>query len=362
MRWCLLKDSGVFVIRRWNCGKYERMPVSKYRHIRNDEALLAEFVLRLNAPLDVKEAVNFRHAFINDALLEDYKEWLLARFPTRQTDARCEFHYLKKHFLDYFIAKLDIKDPSKWESVAETKWAKYLLSPDVPRGTTTKKHIILAANRFLRWLHKRRPTEVPAMHLRPLTSAVFKEWDQQRKIDKTYKVRTFITDAHWAAICKNLPATLAPFVYLSAYYGLRRSETLGLTNGAVRKGHLAVEKQLLAAPEGGEPQFKPLKGRDNREVPHWFATAAQAYEWVVQVQEHRVHPRTLTERWINYMERLGKLPYDFHDLRHTFATNAMIKYPPREVQLACGHKNIETTMRYAHKKPRDDNEEFKPAS
>ena len=38
--------------------------------------------------------------------------------------------------------------------------------------------------------------------------------------------------------------------------------------------------------------------------------------------------------------------YDFHDIRHTWITKA-IRLPnvePRDVQLAAGHKNIETTM------------------
>jgi integrase len=52
--------------------------------------------------------------------------------------------------------------------------------------------------------------------------------------------------------------------------------------------------------------------------------------------------------------------YDFHDLRHTFITKAISAYPPRDVQLAAGHKSIETTMRYAHDNRNLDDEVFNP--
>ena len=40
--------------------------------------------------------------------------------------------------------------------------------------------------------------------------------------------------------------------------------------------------------------------------------------------------------------------YTFHDLRHTCITKMMRLQVPRDVQLAAGDKNIQTTMQYMH--------------
>ena len=58
-----------------------------------------------------------------------------------------------------------------------------------------------------------------------------------------------------------------------------------------------------------------------------------------------------------------KFTYDFHALRHTFITKALgAGHTARDVQLAAGHKNIETTMRYAHDHRTMDDEIFTPAA
>jgi hypothetical protein len=86
MKWILSKEKqrGVDrpVIRRWVDGKLERMPVAKYRRIRDDYSALEEFVKRQNAPLELRQKVDYKHAFINDALLTDYYEDLLTDIPT----------------------------------------------------------------------------------------------------------------------------------------------------------------------------------------------------------------------------------------------------------------------------------------
>ena len=47
-------------------------------------------------------------------------------------------------------------------------------------------------------------------------------------------------------------------------------------------------------------------------------------------------------------------PIRFHDLRHTFGTLAVQKFPVTDVQAWMGHKDIKTTMRYAHHVPKHD--------
>lgn len=350
MRWSLGKEKWkgkeVWVIRRWNPekGRPERLPLPKYRRIREDPEALAALVERLNAPIKAREAVAFKHAFINEALLTEYHGYLEAQIPSRK-GALNEFGYLKKYFLTFFIGELDLISPDDWHAVHETKWAKFLLSPKAPKSSKTKRDIINAANRFMRWLCRRRPEELTFKEFIPISKAKFREIEARRELDGEIRERQFITDSDWKRIRSALTPELTPAALLAYMYGLRRAEAIGCIPGDVRKGYLSVERQLLNITP--EPSYGPLKGRMTRKVPHWFQTPAEAHGWIGALQATRMHPRTLTDRWNALMDQLG-LDYDFHDLRHTFLTKAIRLHNPRDVQLAAGHKHISTTMSYLH--------------
>lgn len=352
VRWGLYKDRGRWVIRRGA----ERLPTGKYRRIRHDESLLREFVARLNAPLRTKEAVAFKHAFISPELQAEYLEWLESQIPTKR-NAHCEYTYLRDYFLNYFIGTLNLANPLDWFVVHETKWAKFLMSEEAPAAAKTKRAIIQAANRFMGWLHKKRPEEVPPLVFKPLSRAVFKEIEATRRMRGEAKERRAISDADWKKIRSALlQESIRPLVFLSRFYGLRRSECLGVGQGDVRQGHLCVERQL-----GRLGTYLPTKGRGHRKVPHWFARPEEVYCWIEEAQKKLMHPDTLTDRWNDLMIRL-ELPYDFHDLRHTFITKAVQKYPVVDVMHAAGHKDLKTTNRYVHDDRQTDDAPFKPAA
>jgi integrase len=352
VRWGLYRDRGRWVIRR---GK-ERLPTAKYHRIRHDELLLREYVDRLNAPLRVKEAVKFKHAFISPALLAEYQEWLEAQIPTKR-NAQCEYTYLEEYFLNYFIGQLNLSNPLDWFSVHATKWAKFLLSDVAPKSAKTKRAIVQAANRFMGWLHKKRPEEVPPLVFQPLSRAVYKDIEAARQMRGERKERRAISDVHWKEIRRSLSEEpIRPLVLLGYFYGLRRSECLGVRPEDVRQGHLCVERQL-----GKLGTYFPPKGRGPRKVPHWFARASDAYAWAEDLQKALMHPDTLTDRWNALMVALD-LDYDFHDLRHTFITKSVRKHPVADVMYAAGHKDLKTTSRYVHDARPSDDAPFKPAA
>jgi integrase len=66
---------------------------------------------------------------------------------------------------------------------------------------------------------------------------------------------------------------------------------------------------------------------------------------IKEAQNHRVHPDTLGMYFAALMKKL-KLPYQMHDLRRTFITKVLELNSPKQVMLAVGHANIETTMKY----------------
>jgi hypothetical protein len=360
------KGAERFIVVRWvrypdGTATLERLPVAEYRKIRNNELEMRKLVLRLNDRVSREDravqAVELRHAFIDTALLDEFREYLLAQIPSRN-NATTAYYYLTNYFLNFFINQLKMNDPLQWHEVHETKWAKYLLGPDVPGSAHSKRIIIATANRFMHWLHKKRPTEVPPLEFKPFTRARFKEIEAKRKMKGETRERKVVTDADWKRILVQADAEIEPFILLCYHYGLRRAESMGLQPADLRRGYLSVERQLVAY-TNGTPGYSPLKGRQSRTVPHWFCKPGDAHRWISEALSNLMHPDTFSDRWEQLMKRLA-LDYDIHDLRHTWVTKAIRVQAPRDVQLAAGHKNIQTTMRYAHDDRELDSEVFEP--
>jgi integrase len=62
----------------------------------------------------------------------------------------------------------------------------------------------------------------------------------------------------------------------------------------------------------------------------------------------------LRRRYKRSLKRAGLRPLRFHDLRHTFGTRMIAKADIRRVQEWMGHADIQTTMRYLHYAPREE--------
>jgi integrase len=59
-------------------------------------------------------------------------------------------------------------------------------------------------------------------------------------------------------------------------------------------------------------------------------------------------------RYRKALQTAGLRPLRFHDLRHTFGTRVIAKADIRRVQEWMGHADIQTTRRYLHYAPRED--------
>jgi integrase len=62
----------------------------------------------------------------------------------------------------------------------------------------------------------------------------------------------------------------------------------------------------------------------------------------------------LRRRYKAALSAAGLRPLRFHDLRHTFGTRMIAKADIRRVQEWMGHADIQTTMRYLHYAPREE--------
>jgi integrase len=369
--WFISKEGTRFTVRQemrdTATGKksFRRYPREKYKMYENDLSALEAFVKRINErefkAEKAYEAVKLKHAFIDDALLADFEEYLRANIPSKVYVTGIMGH-VKRHFIGYFVNELHLKDPVEWHR-NQVKWARYLQSNVA--APKTKRAVVQAANRFIGWLSTQRP-DVPKVRFEPISRAVYSTLIAEHAADDKVQKPKMIEDADWDTIKDKLPKDIAPFVLLGYHYGLRRGETLAMEKKDVKNGYLAVERQISSVSRDTDGKLlgyktKILKGKLTREVPHWFCKPVDAHKWAALAAELRIHPDTLGQRWAQLMRDLG-LHYTFHDLRHTWVTKAIRKekVSPRDVQLAAGHKNIETTMGYLHDDRQHDDEEFNP--
>jgi integrase len=370
------------VIRRWvtlpdGTKINERYPAKGLANFIGKPGELEKLVIRLNGEVseDLKRKQKFeiRHAYIDPLMLEKYLDFLKSRIPNEGNVTR-EYRYLTKYFLDFFINKLQLASPLEWH-LNQDKWCWALLNqfPStkvreselyriwptavyLPSDTTVRM-IVQGANRFMAWLHQRRPVEAHPLVFSPVSKAVFKKYEADRERLNLVEQGEFIPDSDWEVIKKNLPSELRPFAMLAYNYGFRRSEVLGVQLENVMESYYHCTQQLDGIQKGlihegspiGKPRYRSLKGRKARKINHWFSTPEDCYDWIETIFNKMllVHQDTFSDRWAIFIKSLD-MTYDFHDLRHTFITKAVMKYPHSDVMLCAGHENIETTMGYFH--------------
>jgi integrase len=161
--------------------------------------------------------------------------------------------------------------------------------------------------------------------------------------------------------------------------GMRRSELLGLRWGDLdlEAGVLLVRRGLTISPGGGVEIEDPkrfssrrrleispkvatvLKEHRGRQAEERLAAGPGGWQDEGFVFASRsggfIHPNTLYTAYFKKLrDRAGVPPIHFHDLRHTYATQALL-LPNAKIKVVSetlGHKDIATTLRiYAHVLP-----------
>ena len=113
----------------------------------------------------------------------------------------------------------------------------------------------------------------------------------------------------------------------------------------------------LTTPKSGKVRAVPLAPA----VAAALAPLRQRADWVgdddlvfVGVAGGYLDGSALRRRYKAALAAAGLRSLRFHDLRHTFGTRMIAKADIRRVQEWMGHADVQTTMRYLHYAPREE--------
>jgi integrase len=149
----------------------------------------------------------------------------------------------------------------------------------------------------------------------------------------------------------------------AAFTGLRMGELLALRwrdvdfVGSAVRVRASYYAGHLTTPKSGKVRAVPLAP----DVATALAQLGRRRDWIgdddlvfAGVGGDYLDGSALRRRYKDALVRAGLRPLRFHDLRHTFGTRMIAKADIRRVQEWMGHADIQTTMRYLHYAPRDE--------
>lgn len=145
------------------------------------------------------------------------------------------------------------------------------------------------------------------------------------------------------------------FLFVALHAGLRRGEILALRWGAIDLDarRLTVEhtawKGELVAPKSGRSRIVPLTAELTAALRRWQRVCAGEVVFPNRQGQVAVSHTCVTYAMNRALALAGLRHIRFHDLRHTFASNLVLKGRSlKEVQLLLGHHSVTMTERYAH--------------
>jgi integrase len=163
----------------------------------------------------------------------------------------------------------------------------------------------------------------------------------------TCRIR-YLTREQYEALLRASPEDIRGLVVAAVHTGLRLGELLSL-NWA----HVDLENGFLSVddPKNSAPAKVPLNAAAAR-VLQEIRTATRSVRVFVGLQGRPLAMRTVEKRFSRALCRAGIENFRFHDLRHTCASwLVMAGVELRKVRDILRHRDIRTTMRYAHLAP-----------
>ncbi len=176
-------------------------------------------------------------------------------------------------------------------------------------------------------------------------------------------LQVFSPEEVWALVRAATSEQDAALFLTAAFTGLRMGELLALrwrdvdfagSSIRVRASYYAGH---LTTPKSGRVRAVPLAP----DVASGLAKLGGRSDWVgdddlvfAAAAGGYLDGSALRRRYKLALTAAGLRPLRFHDLRHTFGTRMIAKADIHRVQEWMGHADIQTTMRYLHFAPRDE--------
>ncbi len=182
-------------------------------------------------------------------------------------------------------------------------------------------------------------------------------------LSRTGDIEVFSPEEVWALVRAAASEQDAAIFLTAAFTGLRRGELLALHwrdvdfTGSVIRVRASYHEGVLSTPKSGKVRSVPLAP----DVAAALAKLGQRGAFIsdddlVFVGEwgSYLDASALRRRYDSALKRAGVRRLRFHDLRHTFGTRMIGKADIRRVQEWMGHADIQTTMKYLHYAPREE--------
>jgi integrase len=176
-------------------------------------------------------------------------------------------------------------------------------------------------------------------------------------------IGVFSPEEVWALVRAADGEQDAAIFLTAAFTGLRMGELLALRwrdvdfAGNVVRVRASYYLGQLTTPKSGKVRAVPLAPA----VASALAPLSQREHWIgdddlvfVGAAGSYIDGSALRRRYKAALAAAGLRSLRFHDLRHTFGTRMIAKADIRRVQEWMGHADVQTTMRYLHYAPREE--------
>ena len=177
------------------------------------------------------------------------------------------------------------------------------------------------------------------------------------------EIEVFSPEEVWALVRAAASEQDAAVFLTAAFTGLRMGELLALRwrdvdfAGATIRVRASYYLGALTTPKSGKVRAVPMAP----DVASALAGLGRREDWVgddelvfVGLAGGYLDGSALRRRYKSALGAAALRPLRFHDLRHTFGTRMIAKADIRRVQEWMGHADVQTTMRYLHYAPRDE--------
>ncbi|MBN2845530.1 MAG: site-specific integrase [Deltaproteobacteria bacterium] len=172
----------------------------------------------------------------------------------------------------------------------------------------------------------------------------------------------FLTEEEIKALLDACPSHLREIVVCAINTGMRKGEILSLKWDQIRNGFIYLEKtktneaRQIPVNDDLAELFKSIRNRQHLRSEYVFTyvnTGANlkhpAKNRLKLVQEAGTPIDGTKHSFNTALKRSGIKDFRFHDLRHTFASQMILKGASlKDVQEILGHKTMTMTLRYAH--------------